>query len=152
MANIDSRTVDYELSGDIEVDCERAAAFARSCVLRAQGMAKELGVHYRRVRITIDLSAARGEQKADVAILSALVAAHQEPVYGAPDLAGYFDFAKGIYRWKGSDIYLTSKEKLFLFKLLVAKERLQGTELASATQALYRMRTRFGKDFPGTML
>jgi hypothetical protein len=63
-----------------------------------------------------------------------------------------FDFQAGKYVWNDKEIYITPREALALFNYCVSSVVDTSPEaMKHVAQAMYRMRSRFGADFPGAL-
>jgi hypothetical protein len=69
-----------------------------------------------------------------------------------PTFDAKYDFAHDKFKWNGFDIYLTTVEKLVLHKMIertLTAHASSPDEWQAEKQALYRMRQKFGPNFPG---
>jgi primosomal protein N' len=57
----------------------------------------------------------------------------------------HFDFKSRKYIWQRKEIYITPAEELMLYKTLIDGKKAVG----AAKVMLYRLRKKFGKEFPG---
>jgi hypothetical protein len=101
------------------------------------------------LRITVSLEAegvtGKNTQKIllDTAVLKSDIKHYAYPEFGA-----FYDFQVGKYAWRNAEIYLTPKEALSLYRI-VSGHKFGNRHSKSDLNAMYRMRQRFGKEFPG---
>ena len=59
-----------------------------------------------------------------------------------------FDFGKDEYRWGDREIYLSTAERLLLFRILILEEKFYGHDRATALHTIRAIRYRFEGNFP----
>jgi len=155
--NRDSKYASMPLCGDIEVDIKNILSAIEETVREAYVDIEELGTRYASLRAVLQFTEGGNQAKNNEARLKKLIARWKQSMpmatlYGEAEyLEGstqtMLNFDDDIYLHHGRDIYLTAKEKLFLFEVLISRKLGDSPLEPAHAQVLYRLRKRLGADF-----
>ena len=65
-----------------------------------------------------------------------------------PENHAVFDFKTNRFIWKNRDIYLTAREKYTVYMILIGENHNDKVERNASAQAIWRLKVRYGDDFP----
>ncbi len=152
MASINSKSIEFELVDDdrkLKSDIKNVVEFLTLYV--AEQLKATTGIRHAKIRVSASLGT-KGTVTGSV-YQSLLLQKLSETgaVLRVMDVENHasFDFVENKFLWKGKEIYVTDREKYAIYTYLTRAEFFDKGERGATAQALFRLRARFGKEFPG---